>query len=103
MDYQLRTDTKEETDAALVAAGILAEQVDEGVTTLVPTGLVAIDYIGSITKPAILDEEGVIETPASTDSRFHTNIRVCFEMTEEQIALLPVVDPAPAIPYRVFA
>jgi hypothetical protein len=48
MDYQLRTDTKEETDAALVAAGILAEQVHEGVTTLVPTGLVAIDYIGSI-------------------------------------------------------
>jgi hypothetical protein len=103
MDYQLRTDTKEETDAALVAAGILAEQVHEGVTTLVPTGLVAIDYIGSISKPPITDEEGVVITPGTTDSRFHTNIRVCFEMTEEQIELLPIVDPAPAIPYRVFA
>lgn len=103
MDYQLRTDTKEETDAALVAAGILAEQIYEGVTTLVPTSLVAIDYIGSITKPSIIDIDGVVITPGAVDSRFHTNIRVCFEMTEEQIALLPVVDPAPAIPYRVFA
>jgi len=103
MDYQLRTDTKEETDAALVAANILTEQVYEGVTTLVPTGLVSIDYIGSIPKPSTLDEEGNIITPGAVDSRFHTNIRVCFEMTEEQIALLPVVDPPPTSPYRVFA
>ena len=103
MDYQLRTDTKEETDVALVAAGILAEQVDGGITYLVPTGLVAIDYIGSISKPSIVDVDCVVITPGAVDSRFHTNIRVGFEMTEEQIALLPVVDPPPAIPYRVFA
>ena len=103
MDYQLRTNTQEETDAALVAAGILVEQVYEGVTTLIPIRSVAVDYIGEIPKQATVDEEGNIITPATVDSRFHTNIRVGFELTEEQIALLPVVDPAPAIPYRVFA
>lgn len=94
MDYMLRTDTQEQMDQALASAGLVSDTFVDGVY---------IDHIGPISKPPVLDAEGAEVSPGSTDSRWHTNIRVMFELTEEQIAALPVVDPPPAIPYRVFA
>ncbi len=103
----LQTNTKEEMDAALLAAGLIEEQeIEEGNTVLLPINRVYIDHIGPISKPAITEEfegEMALISPGSTDNRWHTNVRVCIELTEEQIAALPQVDPPPAIPYRVFA
>lgn len=103
MDYMLRTDTKEEMDAALLASGLATEVEYDGQVSIHPIQHVYIDHIGQINKPAIIDEDGVIITPGTSDTRWHTNIRVCVETTEEQIAALPTFEPLPAIPYRVFA
>jgi hypothetical protein len=37
------------------------------------------------------------------DTRWHTNLRVTFNLTAAQVALLPTFTPPPTIPYRVFA
>ena len=99
-DFMLRTDTQDEMEDALIAAGLAQEVTDpDGEVGIVPIGC-AIDHIGPI--PARLDPEdpSVILKPG--DNRWHTNIRVTVELTQEQIDALPLVDPAPAVPYRVF-
>lgn len=106
MDYMLRTNTKEEMDQALLDAGLVVEHNFYGTPELYAVSGVAVDHIGPVHKPAVVEEvdgEMMIITPGSVDNRWHTNIRVGIELTEEQIAALPQVDPPPAIPYRVFA
>lgn len=104
MDYMLRTNTKEEMDQALLAAHLIeTHQVDEQEILNAISG-VYVDHIGPISKLPVIDPDTEIEiTPGTVDNRWHTNIRVTIELTEEQIAALPQVDPPPAIPYRVFA
>lgn len=105
MDYMLRTNTKEEMDQALLAASLAEAHQIDGKTIVYPISTVAVDHIGPIHKPAVVEEvdgEMMIITPSSVDNRWHTNIRVGIELTEEQIAALPQVDPSPTIPYRVF-
>jgi hypothetical protein len=103
MDYMLRTNTKEEMEQALLSASLLTIQtIDEQEVKLPVSGLY-VDYIGPITKVGQYDENGQEIVAPTTDSRFHVNIRVAFELTQEQLATLPQVDPPPAIPYRVFA
>jgi hypothetical protein len=99
-DFMLRTDTEAQMDDALEAAGLLVE-VDqgEGEIALMPVPGCYLDRIGPI--PAQVDEEGVILRPG--DNRYHANIRVTFELTEEQVEALPTFTPTPGIPYRVFA
>ncbi len=108
----LRTTTQAQMDDALEAAGILVEQdMGEGELALMPVpgayqGELALmpvpgaylDRIGPI--PATLDPEG--EVIKDGDSRYHANIRILFELTPEQLAELPLVVPAPSVPYRVF-
>jgi hypothetical protein len=83
MDYLLRTTTESEMEDALIAAGI-AERIDG---RLIPEQGISIDHIGAI----------------KTDVRWHTNLRVTFNLTAAQVALLPTFTPLPTIPYRVFA
>ena len=100
MDYLLRTDTQDQMDDALIAAGLAQEVTDpDGEVTVAPVGC-AIDHIGPI--PAQIDPEdpSVILKPG--DPRWHTNIRVTVELTPEQVASLPTFTPTPGIPYRVF-
>jgi hypothetical protein len=99
MDYLLRTTTEAQMDDALEAAGLLVE-VDQGGGELVlmPVPGCYVDRIGAI--PPTYDEGQQIK---AGDPRFHTNIRVTFELTPEQVAGLPTFDPLPSIPYRVFA
>jgi len=102
MDYLLRTNTESQMDDALEAAGILRETDIGGGTgelALLPVAGAYLDRIGPI--PAQLDPEG--EVIKDGDTRYHANLRVVFELTEEQEAMLPQVSPPPAIPYRVFA
>ena len=99
-DFMLRTDTQEQMDDALIAAGLAREVTDtDGEVILVPVGC-AIDHIGPI--PAQIDPEdpSVILKPG--DNRWHTNIRVTVELTQAQIDALPTFAPEPSIPYRVF-
>lgn len=100
-DFMLRTATESQMDAALIAAGLLSEQPQEdGSTVLVPNADVNLDRIGPI--PPRYDDDGK-PVPGTGDTRYHANLRMTVELTEEQIALLPTFDPEPQIPYRVWA
>lgn len=100
MDYLLRTATESEMDDALEAAGILQEvDMGDGEMALLPVANAAVDYIGPI--PPVMDEDGNVVKPGHPE--FHANIRVAFELTEEQEAALPTFEPLPTVPYRVFA
>jgi hypothetical protein len=99
-DFMLRTDTEAQMDNALEAAGILAEQdIGGGEMVLMPVPNCALDRIGPI--PPVLDEDGKVIRPG--DPRFHANLRVAFELTEEQVEALPTFTPEPGVPYRVWA
>ena len=100
-DFMLRTTTEAHMDDALEAAGILRETDVGGGTgelALLPVPGAYLDRIGPI--PAQLDPEG--EVIKDGDSRFHANLRVTFDLTAAQVAMLPLVAPAPSVPYRVF-
>ena len=99
MDYLLRTTTESDMDDALIAAGLAQEVADaDGEVTVQSVSGVTIDHIGPI--PARVDEDGVVIKPG--DSRWHTNVRVTFELPKAQEDLLPTFDPLPSVPYRVF-
>ena len=99
-DFMLRTDTQDEMDDALIAAGLAQEVTDEdGEVTVVPVNC-AIDHIGPIPAQLDPDDPTVILRPG--DNRWHTNIRVTVELTQSQIDALPTFAPTPGIPYRVF-
>ncbi len=99
-DYMLRTNTEAQMDDALEAAGLLVEQdIGGGELVLMPVAGCYVDRIGPI--PAQLDPEGEVIRPS--DTRFHANIRVTFELTPEQIGELPTFTPTPGVPYRVWA
>jgi hypothetical protein len=100
MDYMLRTTTESEMEDILITAGVAQETTDiEGEVIVIPTTGISIDHIGPI--PPTVDIDGNVTKPG--DTRWHTNIRVTFEMTEQQITALPTFTPEPSIPYRVFA
>ncbi len=99
MDYLLRATTESDLDDALIAAGLAEEVTDEdGEVMVLPVTGVTLDRIGPI--PAQVDEEGVILRPG--DNRYHANLRVSFTLDKAQEDELPLVDPPPSIPYRVF-
>ena len=100
-DFMLRTNTQDEMLDALIAAGLAQEVTDtDGEVMVLAVSGVTIDHIGPI--PARLDPEdpSVILKPG--DARWHTNIRVTVDLTQEQIDALPTFAPTPGIPYRVF-
>ena len=104
MDYLLKYQTEIDFNTSLVAVGLLQERIDtEGIISLCPTSGVTLDRIGPIFKPEVLNEDGTVLTPASEDLAFHANLRLSFELTPEQEAMLSQVNPPPTIPYRVFA
>lgn len=87
MDYLLKTQTEQQMDDALEAAGLVHEvDIGDGELLLLPVQGVCVDTIGTIPNA----------------SGFHTNIRVNFELSPETEAALPQVIPTPATPYRVF-
>ena len=99
-DYMLRTDNYAAMEAALFAVGLVVDGTDMyGVATVIPISGISIDHIGAI--PPKTDIDGNPVSPG--DPRWHTNLRVTFNLTAAQVALLPTFTPAPTIPYRVFA
>jgi hypothetical protein len=102
-DYLLKYPTEGDLNASLISAGLLEEQTDtEGVVFNIPITGVTLDRIGPINRIEVLNEDGTVLIPAKSDPAFHANLRVAFELTPAQEAMLSQVNPLPTIPYRVF-
>lgn len=82
-DYYLRTPSQASMEVCLINAGIAT--VKDGMLLVAET--YTVDMIGA----------------ADGDSRYHANLRVCGELTQDQLDELPILDPAPTTPMRVFA
>ena len=84
IDYFLRTSTKSNMEACLIAAGIAT--VKDGMLVVAET--YTVDMVGA----------------ADGDSRYHANLRVSGgDLSQDQLDELPILDPAPTTPMRVFA
>jgi len=92
IDYYLRTSTKSNMESCLIAAGVATRNASGDIIGQWDGGRVDIDFIGSIYS----DGEVV-------DSRYHANLRVCGDLAQDQLDELPILDPAPTTPMRVFA
>ena len=80
-------------ESCLIAAGVATRNASGDIIGQWDGGgRVDIDFIGSI-----YFEGDVV------DSRYHANLRVCGNLEQWQIYELPVLDPAPSTPMRVFA
>ena len=100
MDYLLRTTTYAAMETALIAAKLITDSTDaQGIAMTIPVSGAYVDHVGQI--PDKKDINGNVISPG--DTRWHTNLRVTFNLTAAQVALLPTFTPAPTIPYRVFA
>jgi len=91
-DYYLRTTTLAKMQASLIAAGIAVKNQDGDVVGQWDGGRIDIDWIGKIY------EGGVV-----IDSGYHANVRVSGDLAQDQLDELPILDPAPTTPMRVFA
>ena len=74
-------------EACLIAANVAMFNASGAMVGQWEGGRVDIDFIGA----------------ADGDSRFHANIRVCGDLEQWQLDELPILDPAPSTPMRVFA
>jgi hypothetical protein len=80
-------------EACLLAAGIATRNASGDIIGQWDGGRVDIDFIG------VIYNDGVV-----IDSRYHANLRVSGgDLTQDQVDELPILDPAPTTPMRVFA
>ena len=92
IDLYLKTDTEDEMNAALLAAGLIN---DEGF----PVAGVSLDHIGPFSRVTAYDKADkpiVVNYPG-----WHTNLRGDF--TDEQLAAWAPISVQPAVPHRVWA
>jgi len=78
-DLYLKTDNAFEMALALIEAGVWNEDQK-------PTGVACVDVVGEI-----VDKSG-----------WHVNLRPMQELSEAQLSVLPILDPPPANPVRVW-
>lgn len=95
-DYYLRTNTETQMVTAFASIGVAVQRID-GECHSLNGQRIDIGWIGPVTWI-----DPVTEQP-QTDTRFHANLRVAGELTEEQAAALPILDPAPFVPMRIWA
>ncbi len=93
-DYYLRTETEAQMMRSFADIGVEVKRVD-GECHELDGQRIDIGWIGPVTR--IVDGDPV------TDARFHANLRVAGELTPEQIEALPILDPPPSSPMRVWA
>lgn len=96
IDYYLRTNNEVQMVAAFSAIGVDVKRVD-GEFHKLDGQRIDIGWIGPVTW---IDP---VTGQSQTDSRFHANLRVAGELTPEQIDTLPILDPPPSHPMRVWA
>jgi hypothetical protein len=90
-DYFLRTSTKTNMEACLIAAGVATRNASGDIMVQWDGGRVDIDFIG------VIYNDGVV-----VDSGYHANLRVCGDLTQDQLDELPII-PAPTTPMRIFS
>ena len=90
-DYFLRTSTKSNMESCLIAAGVATRNASGDIIGQWDGGRVDIDFIG------VIYNDGIV-----VDSGYHANLRVCGDLTQDQLDELPII-PAPTTPMRVFA
>ena len=98
IDYYLRSNTETQMVEAFAAIGVEVQRID-GECHSLDGQRIDIGWIGPISRADPNDPEG----PPIVDSRFHANLRVAGELTLAQIAALPILDPPPSQPMRVWA
>lgn len=96
IDYYLRTNSEAQMVEAFASIGVEVEGVD-GEVNEINGQRIDIGWIGPVTW---IDP---VTKQMQTDSRFHANLRVIGELTPAQIATLPILDPPPSQPMRVWA
>lgn len=74
-------------EACLIAAGVAKRNASEDLMVQWDNGRVDIDFIGA----------------ADGDSRYHANLRVCGDLSQDQLDELPILNPAPTTPMRIFS
>jgi hypothetical protein len=106
-DYLLRASDEAALWAALLAAGVVAEQSDvTGTLVKAPTGGTALDVIGTIYRPTgvtLTDQHAQPVPEMAPVPGFHANLRTEGPLSDAQLAQLPLVTPSPATPDRVWA
>lgn len=85
MDYLLRTTSKAQMDAALIASGVGQQITEQGETVVQAMPGVTIDRIG----------------PCGADTRYHANVRIADGVVYDADEL-PTFTPLPVTPYRVW-
>jgi hypothetical protein len=101
-DYYLRTNTEAQMVRAFADIGISVKKIDGECHTL-DGQRIDIGWIGPVFLPITNGEDPTIEEPPLVDNRFHVNLRVAESLTEDQLAVLPIIDPEPSQPMRVWA
>jgi hypothetical protein len=95
-DYYLRTNTEARMVEAFAAIGVDVQRID-GECHSLDGQRIDIGWIGPVTWI-----DAATGQP-QTDNRFHANLRVAGELTPDQIDTLPILDPPPSHPMRVWA
>jgi len=95
-DYYLRSNTETQMAEAFDAISVMVQRID-GECHELDGQRIDIGWIGPVTWTDPATEQ------TQTDSRFHANLRVAGELTAAQAAELPILDPAPSTPMRVWA
>ena len=98
IDYYLRANTEAAMKNAFLAAGITVEGIDGEVVDFNGIRL-DIGWLGPVSRPDPNDPEG---SPI-VDNRYHANLRAVGELPLEVLQELPILDPAPKHPMRVWA
>jgi hypothetical protein len=101
-DYYLRTNTEAQMVEAFAAIGVEVSGID-GECNSLDGQRIDIGWIGPVIIPITNGENPTIQEPKFVDNRFHANLRVAGELTPAQIAALPILDPPPSQPMRVWA
>jgi len=91
-DFYLRTSTKSNMEACLIAAGVATRNASGDIIGQWDGGRVDIDFIG------VIYNDGVV-----VDSGYHANLRVCGNLAQDQLDELPILNPAPTTPMRIFS
>jgi hypothetical protein len=96
-DYYLRANTKAAMQNAFLAAGITVQGIDGEVVDFDGIRL-DIGWIGPVVRPDPADPEA----PPTVDNRYHANLRAGGELPASVLDALPILDPSPSNPMRVW-
>ena len=106
MDYFLKTTTESAMKQALVTAGLSFQEHDgkfvDGTTGFFNDTVLNLGWIGAVSLAIVTEDGGEIDEPPMIDSNFHANLRSSEPLPPEVVAMLPVIEPQPSHPMRVW-